>query len=132
MNYDPEAVLWLGFTSKDKGVQERFSLFLKVWPEARQRIPYGLMQEMRITPELPTYGEVVQNIFLELIDGRLATAEEMRAYLEPHSPPAPPPQATVKRSRSKSRPSRRMKRPRKAWLLKKTWSRSGPMTKNSI
>jgi len=101
MNYDPEAVLWLGFTSKDKGVQERFSLFLKVWPEARQRIPYGLMQEMRITPELPTYGEVVQNIFLELIDGRLTTAEEMRAYLEPHSPPAPPPQATVKRPRAR-------------------------------
>ena len=39
MSYDPEAILWLGFTSKDKAVQERFNLFLKVWPEARQRIP---------------------------------------------------------------------------------------------
>ena len=101
MSYDPEAILWLGFTSKDKNVQERFNLFLKVWPEARQRIPYLLMQEMRITPELPGYADLVQNIFLELIDGHLTTPEEMRAYLEPHSPPAPPPQVTIKRSRAK-------------------------------
>ncbi|MFZ0340289.1 MAG: CCA tRNA nucleotidyltransferase [Terracidiphilus sp.] len=101
MSYDPEAILWLGFISKDKTVQERFNLFLKVWPEARQRIPYLLMQEMRITPELPGYADLVQNIFLELIDGHLTTPEEMRAYLEPHSPPAPPPQVTIKRSRAK-------------------------------
>jgi tRNA nucleotidyltransferase/poly(A) polymerase len=101
MSYDPEAILWLGFISKDKAVQERFNLFLKVWPEARQRIPYLLMQEMRITPELPGYSDLVQNIFLELIDGHLTTPEEMRAYLEPHSPPAPPPQVTIKRSRAK-------------------------------
>jgi tRNA nucleotidyltransferase/poly(A) polymerase len=101
MSYDPEAVLWLGFISKDKAVQERFNLFLKVWPEARQRIPYLLMQEMRITPELPGYADLLQNIFLELIDGHLTTPEEMRAYLGPHSPPAPPPQVTIKRSRAK-------------------------------
>ena len=101
MSYDPEAILWLGFTSKDKAVQERFNNFLKVWPEAHQRIPYVLMQEMRITPELPIYGELKQKIFLELIDGKLTTPEEMRAFLEPYSPPAPPPQVTVKRSRAK-------------------------------
>jgi tRNA nucleotidyltransferase/poly(A) polymerase len=101
MSYDPEAILWLGFISRDKAVQERFNLFLKVWPEARQRIPYLLMQEMRITPELPGYADLVQRIFLELIDGHLTTPEEMRAYLEPHSPPAPPPQVTIKRSRAK-------------------------------
>jgi tRNA nucleotidyltransferase/poly(A) polymerase len=100
-SYDPEVVLWLGFTSKDKAVQERFNQFLKVWPEARQRTPHALMQEMRITPELATYKEIVQAIFLELIDGKLTTPEEMRAFLEPHSPPAPPPQVTVKRPRAK-------------------------------
>jgi len=101
MSYDPEAILWLGFISKDKAVQERFHLFLKVWPEAHQRIPYALMQEMRITPELPTYSELKQKIFLELIDGKLTTPEEMRAFLEPYSPPAPPPQVTIKRSRAR-------------------------------
>ncbi len=100
-SYDPEAVLWLGFTSKDAAVKERFNLFLKVWPEARQRIPYALMQEMRITAELPAYREIIQEIFLQLLDGNLATPEEARAFLEPHSPPAPPPQVTIKRPRVK-------------------------------
>ncbi len=101
MSYDPEAILWLGFTSKDKAVQERYHLFLKVWPEARQRTPHLLMQEMRITPELPIYGELTQKIFLELIDGKLTTPEEMRAFLEPYSPPAPPPQVSIKRPRAR-------------------------------
>jgi tRNA nucleotidyltransferase/poly(A) polymerase len=100
-SYDPEAVLWLGFFTKDAAVRERYNLFLKVWPEARQRIPHALMQEMRITPELPGYSDLVQKIFLELIDGRLTTPEEARAFLEPHSPPAPPPQVTIKRPRVK-------------------------------
>jgi hypothetical protein len=99
--YDPEAILWLGFTSKEPTIQERFNLFLKVWPETRQRIPHALMQEMRITPELPAYPEIVQAIFLELIDGRLSTTEELRTFLEPHSPPAPPPKETIKRPRAK-------------------------------
>jgi tRNA nucleotidyltransferase/poly(A) polymerase len=101
MSYDPEAILWLGFTSKDKAIQERFNLFLRVWPEARQRIPHALMQEMRITPELPAYNEIVQGIFLELIDGKLTTPEEMRAYLGPHSPPAPAPPPAYKRTRAR-------------------------------
>jgi tRNA nucleotidyltransferase (CCA-adding enzyme) len=100
-SYDPEAVLWLGFTSKDKAVLDRYHQFLKVWPEARQRFPHALMQEMRITPDLATYKPIMQTIFLKLIDGELATTEEMRAFLEPHSPPAPPPQVTVKRPRAK-------------------------------
>jgi tRNA nucleotidyltransferase/poly(A) polymerase len=101
MSYDPEAVLWLGFTSKDSAVKERYSLFLKVWPEIRQRIPHALMQEMRITAEIPAYREIVHAVFLELLDGKLSTPEEARAFLEPHSPPAPPPQVTIKRPRAK-------------------------------
>jgi hypothetical protein len=101
LSYDPEAVLWLGFTSKDSAVKERYNLFLKVWPAMRQQIPYALMQEMRITAELPSYGEIVQTIFLQLIDGKLTTPEEARAFLEPYSPPAPPPQVVIKRPRVK-------------------------------
>ena len=100
-SYDPEAVLWLGFTATSAAVKERYDLFLRVWPEAKQRIPNALMQEMRITPDLPAYSEIVHKIFLELIDGRLTTPEETRAFLEPYSPPAPPPQITIKRSRAK-------------------------------
>lgn len=99
-SYDPEAVLWLGFTSTDKAVKERFNLFLKTWPERRQQLPHAVLQEMRITPELATYDEIVRNLFLELIDGRLATVEELKAWLEPFSPPAPP-REPVKRTRAK-------------------------------
>jgi tRNA nucleotidyltransferase (CCA-adding enzyme) len=99
--YDPEAVLWLGFTSNASAVKERYEQFLKVWPEARQRIPHAQMLEMRITPDVPKYAEIIHQIFLELIDGNLNTPEEIRTFLEPHSPPAPPPQITIKRSRAK-------------------------------
>jgi tRNA nucleotidyltransferase/poly(A) polymerase len=99
--HDPEAVLWLGFTSKDSAVKSKYELFLKTWPEMRQRIPYAQMQEMRITPELANYNEIIHQIFLQLIDGKLNTPEEIKAFLEPYSPPAPPPQITIKRSRAK-------------------------------
>lgn len=102
VSYDPEAVLWLGFTSKNAAVRERYDQFLKVWPEARLRIPYPLLQEMRITQELANYKQIVEGIFLELIDGKLTTPEEMRAYLEPFSPPAPPPQVPIKRTRRRA------------------------------
>ena len=100
-SYDPEAILWLGFTSKDKAVQERYRQFLKEWPEVRQQTPHVLMQELRITPELPVYNELLEKIFLEMIDGHLTTPEDMRAFLEPYSPPAPPPRETVKRTRAR-------------------------------
>jgi len=99
--YAAEAVLWLGFTTKQAAVKEKYENFLKVWPQARQKIPYALMLELRITPELPGYQDLVKSIFLQLIDGGLTTMEEMKALLEPHSPPAPPPPVTIKRTRAK-------------------------------
>ena len=59
------------------------------------------MLEMRITPELPGYQDLVHSIFLQLIDGGLTSTDEVRALLEPHSPPAPPPAVTIKRTRAK-------------------------------
>jgi tRNA nucleotidyltransferase/poly(A) polymerase len=99
--YSPEAVLWLAFTSKQAAAKEKYENFLKVWPQARQKIPYALMLEMRITPELPGYADLVKTIFLQLIDGGLTSTEEIKALLEPHSPPAPPPPVTIKRTRAK-------------------------------
>jgi tRNA nucleotidyltransferase (CCA-adding enzyme) len=98
---NPEAVLWLGFTGKAAAVQERFNNFFSVWPEARQKIPYALMQEMRIVPELPGYQELLHTLFFELIDGKLETEEQIRAFLDPYSPPAPPPPVNIRRTRGK-------------------------------
>jgi hypothetical protein len=109
MSYDPEAVLWLGFTSKESAVKQRFERFLTEWPEVRTRIPYALLQEMRITPELPVFKEVVEKTFLALIDGKLTTPEELKAFIEPYSPPAPPPVVTYKRPRVKRGAGARVK-----------------------
>jgi tRNA nucleotidyltransferase/poly(A) polymerase len=100
-SYAPEPVLWLAYTSKSAPVQAKFKNFLTVWPEARQKIPTMLMQEMRITQDMPGYDELVQEIFFALMDGKINTEEEMRAFLEPHSPPAPPPPVSVRRTRAK-------------------------------
>ena len=105
-NYAPEAVLWLAFSSKNAAVQTRFKNFYTVWPEARQKIPTALMLEMRIAPDLPGYDQLVQEIFFQLMDGKLTTDEEMRAFLEPHSPPAPPPPVSIRRTRAKKSEAR--------------------------
>jgi hypothetical protein len=58
-----------------------------------------LFQELRITPEVPGYEEMISGLFLGVIDGKLETEEQLRAFLEPYSPPAPPPPVTVRRTR---------------------------------
>jgi tRNA nucleotidyltransferase/poly(A) polymerase len=100
-SYPPEPILWLAYTSKNGQVQTRFKNFFTVWPEARQKIPTALMLEMRIVPELPGYQDLVQELFYQFMDGKLTTEEEIRAFLEPHSPPAPPPPVKISRSRAK-------------------------------
>jgi tRNA nucleotidyltransferase (CCA-adding enzyme) len=96
---DPQAVLWLGLTSKSPAIQAKYKNFFTVWPEARQKIPHALLQELRITPEVPGYDEMISGLFLGVIDGKLETDEQLRAFLEPYSPPAPPPPVTVRRTR---------------------------------
>ena len=95
----PESVLWVAHTSKNAGIQAKFKGFFTEWAQARQKIPYVLMQEMRIVPELPIYKELLDKLFFELMDGKLSTVEEMKAYLEPYSPPAPPPPIHLRRPR---------------------------------
>src|SRR5277367_723530 len=96
---DPQAVLWLGLTSKSPVIQGKYKSFFTVWPEARQKIPHALLQELRITPEVPGYEAMISGLFLGVIDGKLETEEQLRAFLEPYSPPAPPPPVTVRRTR---------------------------------
>jgi tRNA nucleotidyltransferase (CCA-adding enzyme) len=93
----PEAVLWLAHTTKSAPLKARFEAFFKDWSQARLKIPYQLMQEMRITPALPGYNELVETLFFAVMDGKLDTPEAARAFLEPYSPPAPPPPVNVRR-----------------------------------
>ena len=93
----PEAVLWLAHTTKSAPLQARFTAFFNDWSQARQKIPYQLMQEMRITPALPGYDPLVEQLFFAVMDGKLDTPEAARAFLEPFSPPAPPPPVNMRR-----------------------------------
>ncbi len=93
----PESVLWLAHNTKSAPVQARFKAYFSEWPTAKQKIPYTLMQEMRITPDLPGYSDLVEQIFFAIMDGKLETPEAAKAYLEPYSPPAPPPPVNMRR-----------------------------------
>ena len=93
----PEQILWLAHSSKSGPVQARFNAFFNEWPTARQRIPYQIMQEMRITPDLPGYAELLETLFFAIMDGKLDTVEATKAFLEPYSPPAPPPPVNMRR-----------------------------------
>jgi tRNA nucleotidyltransferase (CCA-adding enzyme) len=93
----PEAVLWLAHTTKSAPLKARFEAFFNDWSQARLKIPYQLMQEMRITPALPGYNELVESLFFAVMDSKLDTPEAARAFLEPFSPPAPPPPVNMRR-----------------------------------
>ena len=93
----PETVLWLAHTSKSAPVQAKFKAFFTEWSQARTRIPYQLMQEMRIVPELPIYNELLDTLFFAIMDNKLDTPEAAKAFLEPYSPPAPPPPVNLRR-----------------------------------
>jgi tRNA nucleotidyltransferase (CCA-adding enzyme) len=110
----PEAILWVAHTSKNAGIQAKFKGFFTEWAQAKQKIPYVMMQEMRIVPDLPIYKELLDKLFFELMDGKLATPEEMKAYLEPHSPPAPPPPVHLRRPRAVKKDAKPPKSRKKA------------------
>jgi len=60
------------YTSTKSGpVAARLKAFLNDWSQARTRIPYQLMQEMRIVPELPVYKELLEKLFFALMDNKL-------------------------------------------------------------
>lgn len=110
----PEAVLWVAYGTKSAAIQAKFKSFFTVWPQVRQKIPYALMQEMRIVPELPIYDELIRKLFFELIDEKLQTTEELKAFLEPYSPPAPPPPVTTRRPRAAKKDAKGKGRGKKA------------------
>ena len=110
----PEAVLWVAHTSKNAGIQAKFKGFYTEWAQARLKLPHALMQEMRIVPELAGYDDLLEKLFFELMDGKLGTVEEMKAYLEPYSPPAPPPPVHLRRPRVPKKDAKPAKSRKKA------------------
>jgi len=52
---------------------------------------------------------MISRLFLGVIDGNLETEEQLRAFLEPYSPPAPPPPVTVRRTRGSKKSGEKSK-----------------------
>jgi hypothetical protein len=113
---NPEAVLWLWHTGKGAAITNKFKNFVGVWQEAKTKVPNVLMQEMRIVPALAIYRELVDRMVFELMDGKLQTPEEQKAWLEPYSPPPPPAPVHIRRPRmaKKSEPKKRVKKEKPA------------------
>jgi tRNA nucleotidyltransferase (CCA-adding enzyme) len=114
MSARPEVVLWVAYSTKNSALQAKFKNFYTEWPQARQKIPYTLMQEMRIVPGISGFDELVEKVFFELMDGKLETVEEMKAFLEPYSPPAPPPPVHLRRARAAKKEAKVPKSRKKA------------------
>lgn len=99
----PEAVLWLFFTGKGAAIQGKFENFFTKWPEARQKIPNAVLQDMRILPDVSGYEELLDKLTFAFMDDELPNEEAIRKFADPYSPPAPPPVVVVRRSRAVKR-----------------------------
>jgi tRNA nucleotidyltransferase (CCA-adding enzyme) len=89
MKSPPESIVFLDVITRQQAVANKIKNFLTKWPQYRQKIPVVIMQEMRITPELPDYGKLTDQMFLMMLDGKLRGEAEIRKFLQPYSPPEP-------------------------------------------
>ncbi len=91
MQSRPETVLFTAITSRPAAVEQKLKAFLTKWPLLKQKLPFPEMAEMRITPDLPDYKQIMDEAFLLLLDGKLRSHNEIVKFLTPYSPPEPPP-----------------------------------------
>ena len=100
----PELILFLDVTTRQSAVEQKIKAFLTKWPPYRQKMPLQKMTEMRITPELPVYRQLLDEMFFMMLDGKLKTEAEIVKYLEPHQPPLPvAPPTPARRGRAKKK-----------------------------
>jgi tRNA nucleotidyltransferase (CCA-adding enzyme) len=87
----PETILFLDTTTRNQSVANKIKNFFGKWRQLKQRIPLPEMTEMRITPDLPVYPKLVEDVFMLLLDGKLRSRTETVKFLKPFEPPPPPP-----------------------------------------
>ncbi len=96
-----DTILFLETTTRHHGVAQKIKNFLTKWRQVKDKIPLPEMAELHITPEIPKYNELTEQIFYLLLDGRLRSRTETLKFLKPYAPPppAPPPPPPAKRGR---------------------------------
>ncbi len=98
-NARPEMVLFLAVTSRQQAVEQKIKNFFTKWREVQQKIPLPEMTELLITPQLPEYPKIAEEVFMLLLDGKLRSRTERLNFLKPLAPPPPPPPPPPRRGR---------------------------------
>jgi hypothetical protein len=86
----PEMTLFLAVTARQQAVVQKIKNFFTKWRQVQQKIPLPEMTELHITPQLPEYPKIAQDVFLLLLDGKLRSRTETLKFLKPLAPPPPP------------------------------------------
>src|ERR1700757_1524712 len=96
----PELVLFLAVTAKQQSVEQKIKNYLTKWRQVQQKIPLPEMTELLITPQLPEYPKLANDVFMLLLDGKLRSRTETLKFLKPFAPPPPPPPPPARRGRA--------------------------------
>jgi tRNA nucleotidyltransferase (CCA-adding enzyme) len=99
-NARQEMVLYLAVTARQQAVEQKIKNFFTKWREVQQKIPLPEMTELLITPQLPEYPKIAEEVFMLLLDGKLRTRTERMNFLKPLAPPPPPPPPPPRRGRA--------------------------------
>src|SRR5215475_7062535 len=95
-----EMVLYLAITARQQAVQQKIKNFFTKWRQVQQKIPLPEMTELLITPQLPEYPKIAEEVFMLLLDGKLRSRNETLKFLKPLAPPPPPPPPPPRRGRA--------------------------------
>ncbi len=87
----PEMVLFLAVTARQQAVAQKIKNFFTKWRQVQQKIPLLEMTELHITPQIPSYAKIANDVFMLLLDGKLRSRTETLKFLKPLAPPPPPP-----------------------------------------
>src|SRR5580700_8413349 len=96
----PEMVLFLAVTARQQSVEQKIKNYLTKWRQVQQRLPLPEMTELLITPQLPEYPKLANDVFMLLLDGKLRSRTETLKFLKPFAPPPPPPPPAPRRGRA--------------------------------
>ncbi len=95
----PEMILFLAVTARQQAVAQKIKNFLTKWRDVQKKIPLPEMTELLITPQLPAYPKIANDVFMLLLDGKLRSRTETLKFLKPFAPPPPPPPPAPRRGR---------------------------------
>ena len=87
----PEMILFLAITARQQAVAQKIKNFFTKWRQVQQKIPLPEMTELHITPQMPAYPKIANDVFMLLLDGKLRSRTETLKFLKPLAPPPPPP-----------------------------------------